>query len=205
MAITDAHRPLDFPVEELQGVGGDLGPGRVWAEHRRVAGGQDVDGVAHHGRHRVRRGQHHADHAPRRVRQRKAPTHRREPGCAPLLDADHETHGVQLGDLVVQPVVGGLAAGVGIGIAAAVEGRTPDCSSQYSTFTADLNIAANTPTTSSSWTSVNQTMFNALGAYCSCAGGLGQLGTDPQLKTDVEDLIILGRGMFSVPGSCGSF
>jgi hypothetical protein len=122
-----------------------------------------------------------------------------------LLDADHETHGVQLGDLVVQPVVGGLAAGVGIGIAAAVEGRTPDCSSQYSTFTADLNIAANTPTTSSSWTSVNQTMFNALGAYCSCAGGLGQLGTGPQLKTDVEDLIILGRGMFSVPGSCGSF
>ena len=89
----------------------------------------------------------------------------------------------------------GIAAGAGIGVAVAMAKKdstsssTPsNCTSQFNTFNSDLNTAVALPAGSTQWVVASQTMFNALGSYCSCAGGAGELGSNSTLLTDLNNL-----------------
>jgi len=104
-------------------------------------------------------------------------------------------------------VAGGAAAGVAAALQNKSNNSNNSCTSLYNTFSSDLNIADNTtPVGSSQWVINSQAMFSALGSYCSCAGGLGVLASDPTLKQDVLNLISAGSAAgFVVPFSCGGF
>jgi hypothetical protein len=106
-------------------------------------------------------------------------------------------------------IVVALAAGAAAGVAAAVGSKNStssgsNCASQYNAFTSDLNTAVALSVGSTQWIAASQNMFSALGSYCSCAGGAGELGSNSTLLQDVRNLVSLGRqDGFAVPSSCG--
>jgi hypothetical protein len=101
-------------------------------------------------------------------------------------------------------VVGVVAAAAAVGAAAALGSKSgSNCTSQYNQLVSDNSVAANTPITSPQWFPNEQTEMNALGAYCSCAGGLGQLSS--ALQQDFLALIADARQLpLSVPTNCGN-
>src|ERR1022692_2636953 len=117
-------------------------------------------------------------------------------------------NGLSGGGKVLIAVGVAAAAGAGVALALADKNRnsSPNCSSLYNQFSSELNTATSLPTGSTQWIAASQTMFNDLGAYCSCAGGPGELASNPTLLQDVQNLLSAGSGAgFAVPSSCGSF
>ena len=106
-------------------------------------------------------------------------------------------------------LLAGLAAGAGVGVAMAMDKKSSgpsasNCTSQFNTFESDINTAVALPVGSTQWVVASQTMFNALGSYCTCAGGAGELGSNSTLLTDLNNLINAGRNDgFVVPSACG--
>jgi len=108
--------------------------------------------------------------------------------------------------LIAVGVAGAAAAGVALALAHKSSSSQSDCSSLFNQFNTELNTATSLPTGSTQWIVASQTMFNDLGAYCSCAGGPGELASNPALSQDLQTLLSAGSGAgFAVPSSCGSF
>jgi hypothetical protein len=108
--------------------------------------------------------------------------------------------------LVAVGAAGAAAAGVALALAHKSSNSPPDCSSLFNQFNSELNTAITLPIGSTQWVAANQTMFNDLGAYCSCAGGPGLLTSNPTVSQDLQNLLSAGSGAgFAVPSSCGSF
>jgi hypothetical protein len=102
-------------------------------------------------------------------------------------------------------VVGVVAAGAAIGAAAAESKKQgPNCTSQLNQANSAISVAAHDPFPSAQWLIDTQAAFGALGSYCSCAGGIGQL--DSTSQSEVRTLLSDGsRAGFVTPASCGSF
>ncbi len=98
-----------------------------------------------------------------------------------------------------------LAGGAALGAVAAVQKKkttsAPDCTSLLNQFESDNSTSLTLPVGSTQWIAAVQNEFNALGQYCSCAGGMGALASESSVISQLETAG--QQASFQVPTSCG--